>query len=126
MLGFNQEWCPDYLAVSGPDRPPSKQMLEQMRQEERERRKAMRESRTSTQGSTGHNEESYWASMQRQVQERTEKLNIMGDTMNRLEESSSSFANDVSKFVQNQKRKAVFGGKSNTTMSYKTSADQEY
>lgn len=81
-----------------------------MRQEELDRRKAMRESRTSTHGSAGSNEEGYWASMQRQVQERTEKLNIMGDTMNRLEESSSSFANDVSKFVQNQKKKAVLGG----------------
>ena len=31
--------------------------------------------------------------------------------MNRLEESSAGWAEDVSKFVSNQKKKAVMGGK---------------
>lgn len=31
--------------------------------------------------------------------------------MDRLEENSSNFASDVGKYVQTQKRKAVFGGK---------------
>jgi syntaxin-binding protein 5 len=54
-------------------------------------------------------EEGYWAYMQRQVNERTEKLNIMGDSMDKLEQSSSGFAEDVGKFVNNQKKKAVLG-----------------
>lgn len=57
------------------------------------------------------NQEGYWSYMQRQVQERTEKLGFAGDQMDRLEESSSGFARDVNKYVQNQKKKAVLGGK---------------
>lgn len=49
--------------------------------------------------------------MQRQVQERTERLNIMGDSMDRLEESSANFAQDVGKFVGDQKKKAMMGSK---------------
>ena len=51
------------------------------------------------------------AYMQRQIQQRTERLNIMGDSMDRLEETSSSWAEDVNKFVSNQKKKAVMGCK---------------
>ncbi|KAH8692686.1 putative snare-dependent exocytosis protein [Talaromyces proteolyticus] len=96
------------LLISGPDRPPSKRMMEQLKFEERERRKALREGRTPPELS-GSNDEGYWAYMQRQVQERTERLGITGDSMDRLEENSSNWANDVSKFVSNQKRKAVLG-----------------
>lgn len=45
--------------------------------------------------------------MQRQVQERTENLNIMGDSMDRLEDTSANYANDVNKYVGKQKKKAV-------------------
>lgn len=84
-------------------------MVEQMRLDEQERRKALREGRAPPpdQGS----EEGYWSYMSRAVQERTERLGLAGDTMDRLEESSSNFATDVSKYVQSQKRKAVMGGK---------------
>jgi syntaxin-binding protein 5 len=98
------------LAVGGPDRPPSKRMMEQLRLEEVERRKAAREGRLSG-NSTPENEEGYWANMQRQVQERTQKLGMMGDSMDKLEENSSNWASDVNKFIQTQKRKAVLGGK---------------
>lgn len=82
-----------------------------MRLEEQERRRAIREGRpipgqSADQGS----QEGYWSYMQRQVQERTEKLGVAGDQMDRLEESSSNFAKDVNKYVQNQKKKAVLGG----------------
>jgi len=49
--------------------------------------------------------------MQRQINERTEKLNIVGDSMDRLEEHSSGFAEDVGKFVSNQKKKVLLGSK---------------
>jgi hypothetical protein len=87
-------------------------MMAQMRLEEREMRQAIREGRAPPEGSAaGGTQEGYWAYMQRQVQERTERLGIMGDSMERLEENSSGWANDVGKFVQTQKRKAVLGGK---------------
>lgn len=97
------------ILVGGPDRPPSKRMVEQMKYEESERRKAERSGRGGPPPSS-REDEGYWAYMQRQVQERTERLGIMGDSMERLEESSSNWANDVSNFVSNQKRKAVLGG----------------
>jgi hypothetical protein len=57
-------------------------------------------------------DEGYWAYMQRQINERTEKLNIVGDSMDKLEESSSGFAEDVGKFVSSQKRKVILGSMS--------------
>ena len=101
------------ILVGGPDRPPSKKMMEQMRSEEQQRRGAARGAASpSAITSTGsQQDEGYWAYMQRQIQERTENLNIMGDSMDKLEESSSNWADDVGKFVSNQKKKAVMGSK---------------
>lgn len=84
-------------------------MIEQMRTEEQERRRADRQAATSPSAASasGRQEEGYWAYMQRQVQERTENLNIMGDSMDRLEDTSASYANDVNKYVGKQKKKAV-------------------
>ena len=81
-----------------------------MKLEEQERRRALKEGRTPTAPVQG--QEGYWSYMSRQVQERTERLGIVGDSMDRLEENSSGFVNDVGKYVQSQKRKAVLGGKS--------------
>lgn len=39
--------------------------------------------------------------------QRTQNLNIMGDSMDRLEENASGWAEDVNKFVAQQKRKMV-------------------
>lgn len=84
-------------------------MVEQTRADEHERRAAGRATSSSA-TPAGSQEEGYWAYMQRQVQERTEKLGIMGDSMDRLEENSSGWANDVSKYVSSQKRKVMLGG----------------
>jgi len=48
--------------------------------------------------------------MQRQLNERTEKLGIMGDSMERLEGNSAGWADDVSKFVGKQKKNLIMGG----------------
>lgn len=81
-----------------------------MRLEEKERRRAAREGRPMpSQASDQESQEGYWSYMQRQVQERTERLGMAGDQMDRLEENSSNWARDVNKYVQSQKRKAVFG-----------------
>ena len=95
-------------SVGGPDRPPSKRMIEQMRSEEQQRRAASRSAPPAASSANGQ-DESYWEYMQRQMQERTEKLNIMGDSMERLEENSSGWADDVGKYIHQQKKKAVMG-----------------
>jgi hypothetical protein len=48
-----------------------------------------------------------WAT--RQLNERTEKLNIVGDSMDNLSQNSAGWANDVNKFVGKQKRGLVMG-----------------
>lgn len=87
-------------------------MMEQMRSDELERRLATRQvSNSPSAAAPGPSDEGYWAYMQRQVQERTANLGIMGDSIDKLEDNSSSWANDVNKFVSKQKKKAVMGGK---------------
>ncbi|KAL8716887.1 MAG: hypothetical protein Q9225_005821, partial [Loekoesia sp. 1 TL-2023] len=113
----NVEWMTGTLHVTpadmdtligGPDRPPSKRMIEQRRAEE-EQQRAMKRFAAAGSSSPEKEEEGYWAYMQRQMQERTQSLNIMGDSMNRVEENSSNWADDVDKFVSKQKKKAVMG-----------------
>jgi syntaxin-binding protein 5 len=56
-------------------------------------------------------QEGYWEYMQRQMAERTEKLGLMGDSVNKLEETSSGWADAAGKFVQKQKKQMIMGGK---------------
>lgn len=97
--------------IGGPDRPPSQRMIEQMNADEKAQRTAARQasSASSSSGAPPKSNEGYWAYMQRQVQERTENLGLTGESMNKLEDNSGGFADDVSKFVSQQKRKAVMG-----------------
>ncbi|KAL8691682.1 MAG: hypothetical protein Q9218_003157 [Villophora microphyllina] len=96
--------------IGGPNRPPSNLMIEQRRTQEEQLRAEKRPAAASPSSSVpGKEEEGYWAYMQRQVQERTQNLNIMGDSMDKMEESSSNWAGDVNKFVSKQKKKAVMG-----------------
>ncbi|KAL8635851.1 MAG: hypothetical protein Q9228_006697 [Teloschistes exilis] len=97
--------------IGGPNRPPSKLMLEQRRAQEEQLRAEKRSAAAgpSASNTSGKEDEGYWAYMQRQVQERTQSLNIMGDSMDKVEESSSSWADDVNKYVSKQKKKAVMG-----------------
>jgi len=44
------------------------------------------------------------------VQERTERLGMMGEGVDRLEENSAGWAEDVNKFVARQKRGLMMGG----------------
>ena len=101
--------------IGGPDRPPSKRMLEQMRADEDTQRRAARQGISNSPGSSrpppGGQEEGYWAYMQRQVQERTENLGLAGDNMDKLEDNSKGWSDDVGKFVSSQKKKAVMGCK---------------
>ncbi|KAG9878793.1 hypothetical protein KCV02_g20786, partial [Aureobasidium melanogenum] len=78
----------------GPDRPPSKRMLAQSRADEAARAAASRRPGSSS-SSAAQSNEGWGAYMQRQIQERTEKLNIMGDSMENLESNSQGWADDV-------------------------------
>lgn len=99
------------VTVGGPDRPPSKRMMEQMRSEEQQRREATRSGGPGSSATVNQQDEGYMAYMSRQLAERTEKMNILGDSMDRLEQNSTKWGDDVNKFVSNQKKKAVMGSK---------------
>jgi len=82
-------------------------MIAQARSDEAQARQQARAGGpAATQG-----EEGYWEYMQRQMAERTEKLGLMGDSVNKLEETSSGWADAAGKFVQKQKKNMIMGGK---------------
>lgn len=90
--------------IGGPNRPPSKRMIAQARADEAQRREAARGVAASN---VAHQDEGYWAYMQRQLQERTQNLGLAGDGMDTLEENSRGWFDDVNKFVDRQKRNAA-------------------
>lgn len=104
------------LLIGGPERPPSKRMLAQSRADEEQRR---REARLSAHGAAasssaapgaggaGGAEEGWGAWATRTLNERTEKLNIVGDSMDSLSSNSKGWADDVNKYVARQKRGLV-------------------
>ncbi|KAK5173080.1 Lethal(2) giant larvae sro7 [Saxophila tyrrhenica] len=95
------------LLIGGPNRPPSKRMIEQARADEQQRRQAGRAGASSSSVNVSQQDEGYWAYMQRQIQERTEKLGMANDSMDNLEQSSQNWLDDVNKFVGKQKRNAA-------------------
>ena len=60
-----------------------------------------------TQVASGQEGWGAWAT--RQFNERTEKLNAVGDSMDNLQQNSAGWADDVNKFVAKQKRGLVMG-----------------
>lgn len=83
-------------------------MIAQARSDEEQRRRDARQQPASSSSAAASNEGwGAWAS--RQLNERTEKLNLVGDSMNNLEQNSAGWADDVSKFVGKQKRGFVMG-----------------
>ncbi|KAI9798588.1 MAG: hypothetical protein M1833_004725 [Piccolia ochrophora] len=101
------------LLIGGPDRPMSRRMIEQARAEDQQRQLEGRPSAATSSSGSQNQEEGYWAYMQRQMNERTEKLGIVGDSMDRVQENSSGWAKDVNKYINQTKRKAVFGALGN-------------
>ncbi|KAH8727170.1 lethal giant larvae like, C-terminal-domain-containing protein [Phaeosphaeriaceae sp. PMI808] len=107
------------LLIGGPDRPPSKRMQAQARSEaEQARREARTQSGASSSTSAypsypGSNppptNEGWGSWATRQFNERTERLNAVGDSMNNLSNSSAGWADDVNKYVNKQKRGFVMG-----------------
>jgi hypothetical protein len=91
------------LLVGGPDRPPSKRMLDAAMAEQRA-------ARNGEAGPSNPSQEGWGEYLTRQLNERTEKLNIMGDSMDNLQAQSAGWADDVNKFMNKQKRNVVLGG----------------
>jgi len=105
--------CP----VGGPDRPVSARQLAQQRAEAQQEHRRANPSSSAvaaqyssypTQANTP-TEEGWGAWATRQLNERTEKLNIVGDSMDNLSQNSAGWADDVNKFVGKQKRGLVMG-----------------
>lgn len=101
------------LLVGGPDRPPSKRMLEAASAEQRAARAgavAGPAAAASAAAAAAAGQESWGQYLTRQLNERTEKLNMMGDGMENLQQQSQGWADDVNKFMNKQKRNVVMGG----------------
>lgn len=81
-------------------------MIAQARSDEAAAKQA---SRPGASGAPAGAQEGYWEYMQRQLNERTEKLGLVSDNVNKLEQNSSSWADDVGKFVNKQKKNMVMG-----------------
>ncbi|KAI1261985.1 lethal giant larvae like, C-terminal-domain-containing protein [Xylariaceae sp. FL1019] len=88
------------ILIGGPGRPPSKRTVAATAAMERQ----------AQAGPSGPSEEGWGDYLTRQLNERTEKLNMVGDSMSNMEESSQQWAESASKFVSQQKRKMLFGG----------------
>ncbi|KAF1843938.1 uncharacterized protein K460DRAFT_418920 [Cucurbitaria berberidis CBS 394.84] len=106
------------LLIGGPDRPPSKRMLAQMRSEAEQQRRATAHTNQSASSSSAYpsyptapppTNEGWGAWASRQFNERTEKLGQVGDSMDNLQQNSAGWADDVNKFVSKQKRGLVMG-----------------
>ena len=105
------------LKVGGPDRPPSKRMLAQMRSEAEQQRRSTAGAQASSSSAANPpypsapaaQPEGWGAWASRQFNERTEKLGQVGDSMDSLQQNSAGWASDVNKYVAKQKRGFVLG-----------------
>ena len=112
------------ILIGGPDRPPSKRMLAEMRDADIRARDEVRLARRGSPAPGGgslrdrqaalgatHNQsaETWGAYMQRQINERTEQLGLTGDSMDRTAEDSKGFSDEVSKYIAKQKRQVALG-----------------
>jgi len=94
------------LLIGGPDRPASKRMMAAAAQEARQARAG---GGSSSNPRAGTSQEGWGEYLTRQLNERTEKLNIMGDSMDNLQQSSQGWAEDVNKYISKQKRNLFLG-----------------
>ena len=89
-------------------------MIMQARADERQRLAEARSAAVPSNSRTTlptNQQDTYWSSLSKAVSERTQKLGTVQDSMDSLAESSSNLANEAHKFVQQQKKNAVMGGR---------------
>ncbi|KAI1175291.1 lethal giant larvae like, C-terminal-domain-containing protein [Nemania sp. FL0916] len=87
------------LLIGGAGRPPSKRMLAVSAAMEEQARA----------GPSNPSQEGWGDYLTRQLNERTEKLNIMNDSLDNMAASSQKWSEDAGKFVASQKRKMLLG-----------------
>ncbi|CAK7208937.1 Lethal(2) giant larvae sro7 [Sporothrix curviconia] len=102
------------LLIGGPDRPPSKRMMAAAAEEERMARYGARPGTGPGAGTAGlargvASQEGWGQYLTRQLNQRTEKLNFMSESLDSLQEQSQGWADDVNKFVSRQKRGLMMG-----------------
>lgn len=99
------------LLIGGEGRPPSKRMMELAAAERGLAGGGGGGGRAGAGAGAraGTAQEGWGEYLSRQINERTEKLTIVDDAMNRLQESSQGWADDVNKYVKKQKRDVVLG-----------------
>ncbi|KAI1371930.1 lethal giant larvae like, C-terminal-domain-containing protein [Hypoxylon crocopeplum] len=91
------------LLIGGPKRPPSKRMISATAAMERN-------AGVASPGYSGSSGQEGWGDyLTRQLNERTEKLTIMNDGLDSAADTSQRWADDVGKFVSQQKRKMLLG-----------------
>jgi hypothetical protein len=93
------------LLIGGPDRPPGRRMIVAAAEEQR----LSGAGTNASNPRAGTSQEGWGEYLTRQLNERTEKLNIMGNSMDSLQEQSATWADEVGKYVNKQKRNLVFG-----------------
>lgn len=87
------------LLIGGSGRPPSKRMADASAAMEEQARA----------GPSSSNQEGWGDYLTRQLNERTEKLNIVNESLDNMATSSQKWSEDAGKFVSSQKRKMLFG-----------------
>lgn len=99
------------ILVGGPGRPTSWKQQQAQRTAAASEKEAKRETlrREETEASESSAGGSVFANMAKNMKERSDKLSFTTDTMDRLEESSANFAQDVDKYISKQKKKAMLG-----------------
>lgn len=98
------------LLIGGPDRPPSKRMIAAAAAEQAQARGGGAGSSRAGGAAGAASQEGWGEYLTRQLNERTEKLNIMGDSMDNLQQSSANWAEDVNKYINKQKKSMLLGG----------------
>lgn len=93
------------LLIGGPSRPPSKRMMNATTAMERNLRAGPSSPGYSSSGS----QEGWGDYLTRQLNERTERLNIVNDGLESVADSSQKWAEDAGKFVNRQKRNLILG-----------------
>ncbi|KAL2752139.1 hypothetical protein ACRALDRAFT_1045302 [Sodiomyces alcalophilus JCM 7366] len=99
----------DLDILIAPDRPPSKRMVAAAAAEQRAARSGGSGTAAGSSSRAGPSNEGWGDYLARQLNERAEKLNIVGDSMESLQNQSQGWAEDVNKFVSQQKRNLVLG-----------------
>lgn len=94
------------LLIGGEDRPPSKRMMAAAAAE-----RGMVGGGAGASGArAGTGQEGWGEYLSRQLNERTERLGMVDDAMNRLQETSQGWSEEVNKYVKKQKRDLLLGG----------------